>query len=205
MRISGSKCRYCRREGVKLFLKGERCFSPKCPIERNGGIPPGVHGMKRKIKISDFGAQLREKQKLKRLYGVTERQLKAYYKNAAKERAATGEALLRQLEMRLDNVVFRGGLVPSRSVARQLVNHGNVRVNGKKIDIVSYQVKPGEMITLSDKGLKMGLIKATLEAKPNIPGWIKKKAAVAKVDRQPQREEMETMVNERLIVEFYSR
>lgn len=205
MRISGSKCRYCRREGIKLFLKGQRCFSAKCPIERKGGVPPGVHGMRRRGKLSDYGVQLREKQKIKRLYGLTERQLKAYYMTAAKERAATGEALLRQLELRLDNAVFRAGFVPSRSVARQLVNHGGVLVNGKKIDIVSYQVKPGDTINLQSQVLNRDIVKETLEAKPMVPGWLKKKAAVAKVDRVPQREEMETMINERLIVEFYSR
>jgi small subunit ribosomal protein S4 len=161
--------------------------------------------MKRGRKPSDYGTQLREKQKLKRLYGVTERQLKAYYKTAAKERAATGEALLRQLEMRLDNTLFRAGFTPSRSVARQVVNHGGVLVNGKKIDIASAQVKPADTITLLTKALNQGIVKETLAAKPGVPAWLARKAAVAKVERAPQREEMETMINERQIVEFYSR
>lgn len=205
MRIHDAKCRYCRREGVKLFLKGQRCFSAKCPVERRGGVPPGVHGMKRGRKPSDYGIQLREKQKIKRLYGITERQLKAYYQTAAKERAATGEALLRQLEMRLDNALFRAGFVPSRSVARQVVNHGGVLVNGKRVDIVSAQVKPADTITLSTKALNQGIVKETLAAKQSVPAWLARKAAVVKVERAPQREEMETMINERQIVEFYSR
>ena len=155
--------------------------------------------------MSDYGLQLREKQRTKRLYGVTERQLKNYYQKAAKERVATGEALLRQLEMRLDNFVFRAGLAPARSVARQLVNHGHVLVNGKKVDIASYQVKPGETVTLDTKALGMDLIKKTLADKPVVSAWLNKKAAVVRMERPPQRDEMETVINERLIVEFYSR
>lgn len=205
MRNTGPKCRFCRREGVKLFLKGDRCFTPKCPLEKKGAVPPGVHGMKYKRKISNYGEQLREKQKAKRLYGINERQMKALYTKAAKERASTGESLLRQLEMRLDNVVFKGGLAPSRSVARQLVSHGNIIVNGKKLDVASYQVKVNDIITLSKKGLEMALVKKTLDSKPNIPAWLAKKAVVIKIVRLPQKEEMETTINERLIVEFYSR
>jgi len=205
MRYTDAKCRLCRREGAKLFLKGDRCFSPKCPIERKGAIPPGVHGRRRQGKMSDYGLQLREKQRTKRLYGVTEKQLKNYYQKAAKERAATGEALLRQLEMRLDNLIFRAGLAPARSVARQLVNHGHVLVNGKKVDIASYQVKPGETATLDTKALGMDLIKKNLTSKPVVSAWLNKKAAVVKMERLPQRDEMETLINERLIVEFYSR
>ena len=190
---------------MKLFLKGERCFSPKCPLEKKGAVAPGEQGMKYKRRLSDYGIQLREKQKIKRLYGITERKLKAYYRKAAKEKASTGEALLRQLETRLDNVVFKGGLTPSRSIARQVVNHGQILVNGKKVDIASYQVKPGEIVTLTTKGLKMELIKKALASKPNIPPWLKKKTAVVKIERLPQREEMESIIRERLIVEFYSR
>src|SRR4030042_1228325 len=167
------KCKLCRREGIKLFLKGERCYSPKCPIDR-GAVPPGVHGTKYRRKLSDYGQQLREKQKIKRLFGVNERQLKTYYQKAAKERAATGEALLRQLEMRLDNIVFRTGLAPSRSVARQLVNHGHVKVDNKKIDVVSYQVKPKQAITLDSRALKMETVKKNLEGKPASAAWLKR-------------------------------
>ncbi len=205
MRYTDAKCRLCRREGAKLFLKGDRCFSPKCPIERKGAIPPGVHGRRRQGKMSDYGLQLREKQRTKRLYGVTEKQLKNYYRKAAKVRVATGEALLRQLEMRLDNLVFRAGLAPARSVARQLVNHGHVLVNGKKVDIASYQVKPEETVTLDTKALGMDLIKKTLASKPAVSAWLNKKAAVVRMERLPQRDEMEAVINERLIVEFYSR
>lgn len=205
MRYTGAKCRLCRREGAKLFLKGDRCFTAKCPIERKGANPPGVHSRKYTRKLSDYGFQLREKQKAKRLYGVTEKQLKNYYQKAAKERASTGEVLIRQLEMRLDNVVFRSGLAPSRSVARQLVNHGHILVNGKKIDIVSLQVKPGDTLNIDAKGMEIETVKKLLSGKPMSAPWICRKAAVAKIERVPQREEMEPIINERLIVEFYSR
>jgi len=205
MRYTDAKCRLCRREGMKLFLKGERCYTPKCPLDKKGAVPPGMHGVKYHKRHSDYGIQLREKQKVKRLFGITEKQLKAYYQKAAKEKAATGEALLRQLEMRLDNVVFRSGLTPSRSIARQIVNHGQVLVNGKKIDIVSYQVKPKQIIALASQGLAIETVKKALAAKPSSPAWLVRKAAVAKVERLPKREEMEVVINERLIVEFYSR
>lgn len=205
MHYTGPKCRLCRREGIKLFLKGERCFSPKCPIERRGAVAPGAHGIRRQGKLSDYGVQLREKQKMKRLFGLTEKQLNTYYRKAAKERAATGEALMRQLELRLDNVVFRAGFTPSRSVARQLVNHGHVLVDGKKIDIASYQLKPEQVVSLGSKGLALEPVKKMLSGKAKAAAWLAKKAAVAKVMRLPQREEMESSVNEQLIVEFYSR
>lgn len=201
-----AKCRLCRREGAKLFLKGERCYSPKCPVERRGGVPPGQHGQKRQKRVSDYGRQLREKQKTKRMYGVLEKQFRNYYEKAAKERKTAGERLLQILESRLDNVVFRTGLTPSRSVARQLITHGHVLVDGKKVDIASYSVKPGQTVSLKAKGLKLPAVKKSLEDKDKtIPGWVKRKAAVGKMERLPKREEIDVDIDESLIVEFYSR
>lgn len=205
MRNTGPKCRLCRSEGVKLFLKGKRCFSAKCPIERKGAVPPGMHGAKRQRKPSDYGIQLREKQKTKRLYGISEKQMSSFYQKAAKEKGPTGEILLRQLEMRLDNVVYRGGLVGSRSIARQLVSHGRVTVKGKRVNIPSYKVAIGEIISLDSKGLKMAVVKKSLAAKNTLPKWLKREGAAVRIERLPQRKEMELIVDERLIVEHYSR
>jgi len=204
-RYTGPKCKLCRREGVKLFLKGERCFSPKCPIERKGAVPPGVHGRRGHRRLSDYGKQLREKQKAKRIYSVLEKKMRSYYKRAAKTKGATGLALLQLLETRLDNFVFRAGLIGSRSQAKQLVGHGHVLVDGKKADIPSYQVKAGQTVTLSTKGLKMEAVLKALKEKSKPPAWLEKKAAVVKMNRLPQREEIATEINEQLIVEFYSR
>jgi small subunit ribosomal protein S4 len=205
-RYREAKCRLCRREGIKLFLKGARCFSPKCPIERRGGVPPGQHGQRRARRLSEFGIQLREKQKAKRLYGVLERQFQRYYKKAAKVREATGEALLQLLETRLDNVVYRSGFALSRAVARQLVSHGHVLVDGKKVNIPSYQMKPGQTVSLTTKGLVIGQVKTALKEKDKtIPSWLERKAAVGKVLRLPKREEIDANLNEQLIVEYYSR
>lgn len=205
-RYKDAKCRLCRREGVKLFLKGARCFSPKCPIERRGGVPPGQQGQRRLRRLSEFGVQLREKQKAKRLYGVLERQFRRYYEQAAKVREATGEALLQLLEARLDNVVYRLGFALSRGIARQLVNHGHILVDGKKVNIPSYRVKTGQTISLTSKGLTIDQVKMALAEKDRmIPAWLKRKAAVGKVVRLPKREEIDANINENLIVEFYSR
>jgi small subunit ribosomal protein S4 len=205
-RYKDAKCRLCRKEGVKLFLKGTRCFSPKCPIERRGGVPPGQHGQKGGKRLSEYGLQLREKQKVKRLYGVLERQFRRYYKEAAKVKEATGRALLQLLERRLDNVVYRLGFVPSRGVARQLVNHGHVLVDGKKVDIPSYRVKQEQTISLDAKALNISEVKKALAEKDKaVPKWLKRKAAVGKIESLPEREEIESDINEQLIVEFYSR
>lgn len=205
-RYKDAKCRLCRREGVKLFLKGTRCFSPKCPIERRGGVPAGQHGQRGLRRLSEFGVQLREKQKAKRLYGVLERQFRRNFEQAAKVREATGEALLQLLETRLDNVVYRLGFTLSRGIARQLVTHGHILVDGKKVNIPSYRVRPGEIISLAPKGLKISQVKTALEEKDRvIPGWLERKAAVGKVVRLPKREEIDASINEQLIVEFYSR
>lgn len=201
-----AKCRLCRAEGVKLFLKGDRCYSPKCPIERKGAVPPGQRSRRRKRRPSEYGVQLREKQKLKRIYGVLERQFKRYFKEARKAKEATGKVLLQLLETRLDNVVYRLGFAPSRSVGRKLVNHGHILVEGKRVNIPSYQVKPGEVVNLSLRGLKMAIVAKSLgEKERKIPEWLKRKAGVGKIVRLPQREEIEGEINENLIVEFYSR
>lgn len=205
-KYTDAKCRLCRREGVKLYLKGARCYSPKCPIERKGAVPPGQHGQKRRRNISDYGRQLREKQKAKRLYGVLERQFRNYYKTAAKEKMVTGVRLMQILESRLDNVVFRMGLVESRSVARQFIGHGQVLVDGKKVSIPSYQVKPGQTVTLAAKVLKLESVKKVMSDKSQkTPDWLKKKAVVGKMVRLPEREEIDADVDESLIIEFYSR
>ncbi len=212
-RILEVKCKLCRREGKKLFLKGERCYSSKCPIEKKGAVPPGIHGQKYLKKLSDFGEQLREKQKVKRIYGVSEKQLKNYFLKAKKqstqkereEQGGMGEYLLKLLELRLDNVIFRGGLTLSRSIARQIINHGHVLVNGKKVNIPSYQVKKDQIITLNSKSLNIPLIKAGLEKKLAAAKWLEKKGAVIKIVRLPKREEIDPDINEQLIIEFYSR
>lgn len=205
-RYKEAKCRLCRREGTKLFLKGERCYSPKCPIERKGAVPPGQHGQKRRRRLSDYGQQLREKQKVKRVYGVLERQFRRYFEKAAKAREEKGKVLLQLLESRIDNVVFRLGFVSSRSMARQLVSHGFVLIDNRKVNIASQQVKPGQVISLASNGLNLAHVKKALaEKSKNIPGWLKRKAAVGKMVRLPEREEVEADIDESLIVEYYSR
>lgn len=204
-RYTNSKCRLCRREGTKLYLKGERCFGPKCPIERRGAQPPGQHGKKRSRRLSDYGIHLREKQKVKRIYSVLEKQFRNYYQTALKTKGNTGEKLLQLLESRLDNVVFRLGLVSSRSLARQLVNHGHVKVDNKKVSIPSFQVKPGQTISLSSSGSKLKFVKESVEKKISPAKWLTRKALVGKVDRLPQREELDNQLKENLIIEFYSR
>ncbi|MBU1127228.1 MAG: 30S ribosomal protein S4 [Patescibacteria group bacterium] len=205
-RYTGPKCKRCRREGAKLFLKGDRCYSAKCPIERKGAVPPGQHGARSFRKLSEYGQQLREKQKAKRLYGVLEGQFRNYYKKASLSRASTGEVLLRLLESRLDNVVYRMGIAPSRSIARQLVSHGNVLIDGKKTTIASYQIKPGQVISLKNKALEIPAVKKDFsERAKKVPSWLDRKGPVGKVTRLPEKEEMETGINEQLIVEYYSK
>ncbi|MBU0619426.1 30S ribosomal protein S4 [Patescibacteria group bacterium] len=201
-----AKCKRCRREGVKLFLKGDRCYSPKCPIERKGAVPPGQHAGRGRRRMSNYGIQLREKQKVKRIYGLRERQFYKYYLEAAKKKANIGLTLLQLLETRLDNVVFRAGLTPSRSVSRQLVSHGKVLVNGKKVTVPSYGMRADDVVNLSAKAMETGIIKEFLSKKDVIiPKWLKRQAAVAKLERLPEREEMDVDINESLIIEFYSR
>src|SRR3989344_4978313 len=160
------KCRLCRREGEKLYLKGARCFTPKCPIEKRGGQIPGQHGKKRaRGRISGYGIQLREKQKAKRLYAVLESQFHSYYELAIKSKGNTAEALIQLLESRLDNICYRLGFVTSRSLARQLVTHGNVLVDGKRVDVASYITKPGQTVSLTEKATKFIFVSPNLTEK----------------------------------------
>lgn len=204
-RYTGPKCKRCRREGVKLYLKGARCYSPKCPIEKQHTAPPGQHGGKRRRRLSNYGVQLREKQKVKRIYGLREAQFHKLYEEASESKTNTGLRLLQLLETRLDNVVFRAGFSLSRSIARQLVTHGHILVNGKRASVPSHQVKPGDVVSLGAKTADMQPVKEAMEEKPTTAKWLKVKAGVAKVERLPEREEVEADINESLIVEFYSR
>lgn len=200
------KCRLCRREGVKLYLKAERCFSPKCPIEKKGAQIPGQHGKKRSHgRISGYGIQLREKQKAKRSYGVLEGQFHRYYEISLKSPQNTGEVLMQHLESRLDNIIFRLGFVTSRSLARQLVTHGNVSVDGKKVDIPSYTTKPGQTIKLSEKSTKFVFVSPNLTEKSVPAKWLSRKDSEGKVDRLPTRDEIGSDIKENLIIEYYSR
>ncbi|HUW24431.1 MAG TPA: 30S ribosomal protein S4 [Patescibacteria group bacterium] len=205
MRGYSIKCRLCRAAGGKLFLKGERCFT-KCPIDRKGAVLPGQHGAKRRRRASDFGVRLAEKQKLKRIYGLEEAQLKKYFGVARKVREATGEALLQILESRLDNLVYRLGFAPSRRAARQLVSHKHVKVDNQVVNIPSFRVKPGQVITLSEQALTLVKVKVMLDKKEiKIPEWLERKGPAGKLIHLPKREEIETDISEQLIVEYYSR
>lgn len=207
-RDRGSDCRQCRREGEKLFLKGTRCYTHKCAIERRE-YAPGQHGAKR-TKLSNFGLQMREKQKVKRIYGILEKQFRLYFFKAARAKGVTGSMLLQFLECRLDNVIYQSGFATSRSEARQIVSHGFVSVNGKRVNIPSFLVKKDDEISLQvkeGKGLKN--VKENLEAtaQRKIPAWLNVDRDNYKttVLRLPQREDIEYPVNEQLIVELYSR
>lgn len=206
-RYTGPACRICRREGEKLFLKGERCLSEKCSFNRKGYIP-GEHGQGRK-KVSEYGLQLREKQKLRRMYGILEAQFARYFDLAEKRRGITGENLLQILETRLDNVVYRLQLASSRREARQMVRHGFFRLNGEKVNIPSYQVKAGDVIQLKEKALESPHIKGILEANngQNIPEWLDldTNSWVGRVKNMPSREQIDVPIQEHLIVELYSR
>jgi small subunit ribosomal protein S4 len=202
-------CRLCRREGEKLYLKGDKCYSRKCPVERRQ-YAPGQHGpTARQTKLSDYGAQLREKQKTRRIYGLRERQFRNYMKEAERQRGVTGENLLRLLEIRLDNAVYRAGFASSRSQSRQLVNHGHFRVNGRKVNIPSFLVKPGDVIEVAENSRNIPVIMSALESAgaKAVPGWLKidANAFKATVDALPTRDDIDTDVQEALIVEFYSR
>ena len=200
-RYTGPKHRLCRAEGMAL------CGSPKCPVLRKNAGPPGQHGQKGRRRLSEYGIQLREKQKVKRMYGVLERQFNKYFKMASSKKAATGEVLLQILETRLDNVIYRLGLAQSRPQARQLVSHGHVLVNDKTVTIPSYNVKIGDIVSLSAKTANLPFIKKLVEEKKEekIPSWLSKKATVGKVQSRPKREDLEANINEKLIVEYYSR
>lgn len=208
-RYTGPKFRLDRREGTNLLLKGLRSTSGKHPIDKKGVVPPGQHGAKKTFnrKQSNYGLQLREKQKVKRMYGVLERQFRKYFSQASKKREATGEALLHLLETRLDNIVYKLGFAFSRAQARQLTNHGHVLVNGKKVDIPSYNVKINDVISLSKKGADFEFVKEALKetSKEKLPEWLERKGAIGKLSRLPVREELAADINEQAIVEFYSR
>lgn len=201
-------CRLCRREGEKLYLKGDKCFSRKCPVERRQ-YPPGQHGQGRQPKLSDYGVQLREKQKMRRIYGVREGQFRNYMKEAVRRKGVTGELLLQLLEMRLDNVIFRLGMASSRAQARQFVGHGHIFVNGRRVDIPSYIVKPNELIDVAENARTMKPMLAAVEGSGGrgIPAWLQFDANRLKgtVLSAPIRDEIDTDVQESLIVEFYSR
>ncbi|MCY6957388.1 30S ribosomal protein S4 [Clostridium brassicae] len=204
-RYTGPTCRQCRREGMKLFLKGDRCYTDKCAFSRRG-YAPGQHGQSRK-KLSNYGVQLREKQKARRIYGILEKQFRKYYEKADKMRGITGENLLRLLEMRLDNVVFRLGLASSRTEARQLVTHGHFLVNGKKVNIPSYQVDVNDVISVRENSRASEKFKVFAENPKALPAWLEGDIAnfEAKVVAQPNREDIDVPVNETLIVELYSK
>lgn len=206
-RYTGAVCRQCRREGQKLFLKGERCYSDKCAIDRRNYVP-GQHGQSRK-KVSEYGLQLRAKQKAKRFYGVLESQFAKYYEMADRKAGMTGENLLRILESRLDNVVYRLGFASSRAEARQLVVHGHYTVNGKKVNIPSYLLKEGDVVSINEASRQSEKTKAVLEAcgaRP-VPIWLEldRNTLEAKVTRLPNREDIDLDVEETLIVELYSK
>ena len=206
-RTTGSVCRLCRREGMKLFLKGDRCFKEKCAFERRG-YAPGQHG-RRRTKVQAYGVQLREKQKVKRMYGVLERQFRNYFAGAARKKGITGSNLLQMLECRLDNVVYRLGFAFSRSAARQLVAHGHILVNGRRVDIPSSLVKAGALISLKEESRKNELIKMCLDTAKGrgVPGWLDLDADrfQGTVKQLPIREDIALPIQEQLIVELYSK
>lgn len=206
-RYKDEQCRICRREGQKLFLKGNRCYSDKCSVTRRN-YAPGQHGQKR-TKLSEYGTQLREKQKTKSFYGVGEKQFRSYFEMASRKKTITGEALLTILESRLDNVIYRIGFGVSRPQSRQLVTHGNIEVNGKKVDIASYLVKPGDVIAVREIRRDNPVVKANVEAGSTrpVPEWLEvdNDKLSAKVVRLANRDEIDLPVEEHLIVELYSK
>ncbi|MGD2165475.1 MAG: 30S ribosomal protein S4 [Anaerolineae bacterium] len=211
-RYTGPVCKLCRREGEKLFLKGTRCLSPKCPFERKKGYPPGEHGWVarfRRRRQSDYAHQLREKQKAKRIYGVLERQMRRFYGKAERRSGITGENLLSILERRLDNVVYRMGFADSRAQARQLVSHGHFSVNGRRLKVPSYLVKSEDVISVREASRKRTYFKDLAEGLDDgaVVDWLSldPKAMSGRVLREPDRDDIDTVLNEQLIVEYYSR
>ena len=206
-RYTESVCRICRRENLKMYLKGDRCYTDKCAIERRP-YPPGQHGQGR-VKFSGYGVQLREKQKVKRMYGLLESQFRGYYRRALAAKGKTGENLLQQLELRLDNVVFRMGFADTRSEARQLVRHGHFQVGGKRVNIPSFSVKPGSEVEVVQRSRKMLRIAEAIETvdRRGIPQWLEvdKKALKGRVKGAPNREDLTMPIQEQLIVELYSK
>ncbi|MCL4554574.1 MAG: 30S ribosomal protein S4 [Actinobacteria bacterium] len=206
-RYTGADCRLCRREGVKLFLKGDRCYMDKCAVEKRP-YPPGMAG-KRRPRDSEYRVQLREKQKTKRIYGLLEKQFRGYYDLANRQAGVTGQNLLRLLESRLDNVVYRLGFAKSRDEARQVVRHGHITVNGRRVDIPSYRVRKGDTIAVAEKSRDLLLIKTALisSEKIEVPGWLEVdiERLAGKVLSLPERDQIDAPVREQLIVELYSK
>jgi small subunit ribosomal protein S4 len=206
-RYTESVCRLCRREGMKLYLKGSRCYTKKCAFERRPS-PPGQHGVRRR-KVGDFGMQLREKQKVRRVYGVLERQFKNYFDSAESRPGVTGENLLRMLELRLDNAVFRMGFASSRAAARQLVAHGHFAVNGRPTNVPSYQLRPGDVISVRESRTGRTPFKVAKETlrSHQAPEWLSVDAAklAGTIVELPRRDQMPADLNEQLVVEYYSR
>ena len=207
-RYTASVCRQCRREGLKLFLKGERCYTDKCAIERRN-YPPGEHGQRRRPKLSEYNIQLREKQKLKRTFGLLERQFRRLFQSAERSRQITGEELLVLLERRLDNMVYRMGFTNSRAEARQLVRHGHFIVNGRKVSIPSYLVGSGDVISVRDGSRGMARIQEALELsrRRGVPEWLETDPTTftGKVRMLPKRSDLTMPINEKLVVELYSK
>ena len=204
-RSLGPKCKQCRREGMKLFLKGERCLTEKCAIERRS-YPPGEHGRGR-IKQSEYLIQLREKQKARRYYGILEKQFRNYYEKAAKASGITGEALLRMLETRLDNVVYRLGFAASRAQARQIIRHGHFQVNGRRVNIPSFQVKPNDVVSLKAGSPVEQVVRDATDLTASVASWLQADHdnLTGKVLKLPERGDIDTPVQEQLIVELYSK
>ena len=207
-RYKDAVCRLCRREGMKLFLKGAKCFSDKCPIEKRN-FAPGQHGKDRKAKVVGYGLQLREKQKAKRIYFTQEGQFRNYFEKAARTKGVTGEMLLQQLERRLDNVIYRLGFGVSRRQARQLVRHGHVAVNGRKVNIPSFQVSVGDEIVIRERSRQLQVLELAKEfsSHQNAPTWLEidRENSKGRVLALPKREDIQLPVNEQLIVELYSK
>jgi small subunit ribosomal protein S4 len=207
-RYREANCKLCRREGEKLFLKGTRCLSDKCAVERRP-YPPGQHGQSRRRKISSYGLQLREKQKIRRIYGLLERQFHNYYTTADRKQGVTGEILLQLLETRLDNIIYRLGFAPSRKAARQLVRHRHIMVNGRIVDIPAYSVRPGDVVKVKDKSKNLDLIHAAIKevGRGDEYAWLRlnKASLEGELLEVPKRSDIPLTVNEQLVVELYSK
>ncbi len=206
-RYTGPSCKLCRREKQKLFLKGSKCNSDKCPLEKKN-YPPGSHGLNRRMKFSEYGVQLREKQKVKRIYGLLESQFHTYYEKANRQKGVTGENLIRLLERRLDNVVYRLGFAPSRKAARQIILHRHFLVNGKIVNIPSYMLVPGDVISVREKSKKLDVIHESLRrTKDGMYNWLSvdKASLSGSFNQLPEREDIPLNANEQLIVELYSK
>lgn len=207
-RYIDGKCRLCRREGIRLYLKGERCYSDKCAIERRA-YAPGEHGQDRRQKLTPYGQQLREKQKARRIYGIMEKQFRNYFHRAERKTGITGEILLQLLETRLDNLVYRLGIAPSRNAARQLVRHGHVQVNGRRVDIPSFGCRPGDSIAVVAKSRELPVVKETVanRRRTEMQEWLEfdEKSVTGRLLRVPVRDQIPVPLQEQLIVELYSK